>query len=479
MPFKVANDSGRPSIGPRLWRRLRAAGHRRRAGSVGRVGHHRRDRFDRAGTTKLTPSKRELSNRSLPPDATIVAARATRGANRRDVGRVSAQSDGAVEHRGVCRRVFDLQRLASAVVRRRGEAGILRAVGAQRGQIMRLFLGEAAVIGLFRLAVRIWPGRVAGQMDVGRGRHDRLAVVFGRQSARTFHSPVGCCRSRLGAGTLISVIAAIPAASEAASTTPRAALSSASLHTQLAANLGAAFVRRRSSRAFAVAGDFVFARDFGAFAAVGICGGGRDFGRRLAFLVPLSRWIGSRAFLRPLAERLGGIEGALAADNLRRALNRSSLVIAALLVSLALTIGMNLMVRSFRAHGRRVDRRHDQRRHFRGDFGRLLPESAGRVCRPKSPQFAAQLPGVTALDRVRQANVEIGGQTGRNFRQRFAFAANRATPFALRVNARQRRRRRCRITWPGARFWFRNVWRANSNCARAATLTVPTPLGPQ
>ena len=37
--------------------------------------------------------------------------------------------------------------LASAVVRRRAEAGILRAVGAQRGQIMRLFLGEAAILG--------------------------------------------------------------------------------------------------------------------------------------------------------------------------------------------------------------------------------------------------------------------------------------------------------------------------------------------
>ena len=113
--------------------------------------------------------------------------------------------------------------------------------------------------------------------------------------------------------------------------------------------------------------------------------------------------------LRPLAERLGGIAGALAADNLRRALNRSSLVIAALLVSLALTIGMNVMVGSFRntvadwINGTiSADIFIATSGGFSGERGPGLP--------PEVTKFAAALPGVSTVDKVRQAQVEIEGK---------------------------------------------------------------------
>ena len=294
--------------------------------------------------------------------------------------------------------------LASAVVRRRAEAGILRAVGAQRGQIMRLFLGEAAIIGFFGALVGFGLGVLLAKWTLGAVA-TTVSQLYLAVKARELFIPAWLLPVSLGAGTLISVLAAIPAASEAASTTPRAALSGASLHTLLeewATRLFAAGVV-----CLILAGVLCLPAISGRSPLLGFVAAGATLGG-VALMVPLLLGWFARV-LRPVAERLGGIAGALAADNLRRALNRSSLVIAALLVSLALTIGMNLMVRSFRntvadwINGTiSADIFIATSGGFSGERGPGLP--------PEVLDFAAAQPGVTTVDKVRQANIEIAGK---------------------------------------------------------------------
>lgn len=294
--------------------------------------------------------------------------------------------------------------LASAVVRRRAEAGILRAVGAQRGQIMRLFLSEAAIIGFFGSLVGFGIGVILAKWTLGAVA-TTVSQLYLAVKARELFIPTWLLPTSLLAGTIISVLAAIPAASEAASTTPRAALSGSSLHTLLKNWAPRLFMA--GVAALALAGVLCLPTISGRSPLLGFVAAGATLGG-IALMVPLLlNWFAR--ILRPLAERFGGIAGALAADNLRRALNRSSLVIAALLVSLALTIGMNLMVGSFRntvadwINGTiSADIFIATSGGFSGERGPGLP--------PEVTKFAASLPNVSTVDKVRQARVEIDGK---------------------------------------------------------------------
>ena len=294
--------------------------------------------------------------------------------------------------------------LASAVVRRRAEAGILRAVGAQRGQIMRLFLGEAAIIGFFGALVGFGLGVLLAKWTLGAVA-TTVSQLYLAVKARELFIPGWLLPVSLLAGTIISVLAAIPAASEAARATPRAALSGSSLHTLLENWAPRLFIAGVAS--LVLAGVLCLPSVSGRSPLLGFVAAGATLGG-VALMVPLLlNWFAR--VLRPIAERLGGIAGALAADNLRRALNRSSLVIAALLVSLALTIGMNLMVRSFRStvedwiNGTiSADIFIATSGGFSGERGPGLPREV--------VEFAAAQPNVETVDQVRQANIEIDGK---------------------------------------------------------------------
>ena len=98
--------------------------------------------------------------------------------------------------------------LASAVVRRRAEAGILRAVGAQRGQIMRLFLGEAAIIGFFGSLVGFGIGVILAKWTLGAVA-TTVSQLYLAVKARELFVPTWLLPVSLLAGTVISVLAAI------------------------------------------------------------------------------------------------------------------------------------------------------------------------------------------------------------------------------------------------------------------------------
>lgn len=294
--------------------------------------------------------------------------------------------------------------LASAVVRRRAEAGILRAVGASRRQITCLFLVEAAFIGLFGSFCGVLLGLVLAKWTLAAVA-TTVSQLYLAVKARELFVPAWIWWGAPLAGTLLSVLAAIPAANEAASTQPRATLSISSLH--LALERLAPRLALLGIGLLVGAGVLCLPQVSGQSPLLGFGAAGATLGA-LALATPQLLLHGSR-WVRPLAEKLGGIEGALAADNLRRALNRSSLVIAALLVSLSLTIGMNVMVRSFRdtvaewINGTiAADLFIATSNGFDGERGPGLP--------PEVIAFASHSRGVITFDTLRQAQVEVEGR---------------------------------------------------------------------
>lgn len=294
--------------------------------------------------------------------------------------------------------------LASAVVRRRAEAGILRAVGASRQQIMSLFLAEAAVIGLFGSLCGVLLGLLLARWALGAVA-TTVSQLYLAVKARELFIPLWLWWVAPLSGTVLSVLAAIPAAREAAGAQPRATFNVSTLHLALErhalALLGAGVIL------MGLAGVLCLPSVSGQSPLLGFGAAGATLGA-FALATPFLLVKGSSA-IRPVAERLAGIEGALAADNLCRALNRSSLVIAALMVSLALTIGMNVMVRSFRDTVAQwiegtisADLFIATSNGFDGEHGPGIP--------PEVVRFATRYPGVKTVDTLRQAQLEIEGK---------------------------------------------------------------------
>jgi len=294
--------------------------------------------------------------------------------------------------------------LASAVVRRRSEAAILRSVGASGAQITTLFLVEAAIIGALGASVGFGLGVVLAKWTLGAVA-TTVSQLYIAVKARELFVPFWLLPFSVGAGTILSVAAAFPSAREASLASPRAGLSTAHLHSLLERFAPRLALFGLALLTFALVLSLPLVSHISpllGFGAAGATMGG------FCLLVPLALVRLSRT-LRPLGEKLGGIEGALAADNTRRALNRSSLVVSALLVSIALIVGMNWMVGSFRAtvgdwieNTISADVFIATSDGFSGEHGPGLPREV--------IEWATHRPDVKTFDTLRQADVEIGGQ---------------------------------------------------------------------
>jgi putative ABC transport system permease protein len=227
---------------------------------------------------------------------------------------------------------------AIAVTQRRAEIGILRALGATRGQIRALFLGESAVTGLV--------GSLFG-------------LVFGTLIARGIAVTVsGLINDVYGVGHLADEVAADPrllagALAIGVATSVAAAL----IPARSAARVDPVQALQKGKYQVLSAGE---SRLRGALAAVlGVVsiacltsGGARTIfyvGYVLAVIVALLLSpllsLGLARAIRPLLKVLRPVEGALAADSLIQAPRRTSASVAALMLSLALVIAFGGMAR--------------------------------------------------------------------------------------------------------------------------------------
>lgn len=228
-----------------------------------------------------------------------------------------------------------------SVVQRRPLFGALRCLGVERREIGALILGEAVLIAGVGSVLGIGFGILLGQGAVRlvtQTINDLYFVVTVRDTAISLPS--------LLKGALLGIVATVVSAAmpawEATTVQPRLALSRSGLEDKA----------RRAVPLTALGGVIGLVLGAGLLAVptrnlvVSFTG---IFLVTIAFalLVPLAALSLLRA-LQPVMGKLFGVLGRMAPRNVDRALSRTVVPIAALMIAVSVTIGVGLMINSFR-----------------------------------------------------------------------------------------------------------------------------------
>ena len=228
---------------------------------------------------------------------------------------------------------------AIAVTQRRSEIGILRALGATRGQIRWLFLGESAVTGLIGSL-----GGLAFGVLIARGIAATIGAlisdVYGvAQHADELSTSPGLLVLAMAIGIGTSIIAAAIPAYGAARVDPVQALQKGKYQV-----LSAGESRLRAILGLVLGAVSIVCLNIGASRPVFYAG--YVLAIVVALLIsPLVSLALSRA-MRPILKWARPVEGALAADSLIQSPRRTSASVAALMLSLALVIAFAGMARA-------------------------------------------------------------------------------------------------------------------------------------
>ena len=285
-----------------------------------------------------------------------------------------------------------------SVIQRRTMFGTLRSLGVTRREIFSLVAGEAVLIGgvgaLLGIGLGILMGQGAVQM-VTQTINDLFFVL----NVRGIQVPLSSLVKGGALGVLATVFSALPPAWEAASVPPRAALSRSGLESKVrravrqAAVLGAALLLVGAAVLMVPTHSLTISFG-GTFAVIVGC----------AALAPILTGWAMRVII-PLSGRLGGTLGRMAPRDVINSLSRTAVAVAALMVAVSVTIGVSLMVSSFRYT---VVQWLDQT--LQGDIYISAPgPTSNRSWTPISPEIARAVrewPGVQRADVVESVNVE-------------------------------------------------------------------------
>jgi len=235
--------------------------------------------------------------------------------------------------------------VAAAVVRGRREIGILRAVGTSRREIRTLFLGEALVLGIPGIALGILAAFPLAGLLVGAVGETISSLYVLVSIEKLAVTPWQIAAAATAGLTSVLAAAWIPAGEATKVQVTRA------LHLGTAMEHYATVPRRWlvygvTALVLAIAASW-FALQTGpallGFAAAFLVIIG------FAFLVPAATSAAGH-LLALLVTRLPvGTAWRLAARNLVRAMHRNALTTAALMAAIAMTVGVSVMIYSFRA----------------------------------------------------------------------------------------------------------------------------------
>ncbi|MEE8496807.1 MAG: FtsX-like permease family protein [Xanthomonadales bacterium] len=228
-----------------------------------------------------------------------------------------------------------------AVLQRRELIGVLRALGVTRQQVFALILTEGAVLGLVGAAMGVMLGIWLGEhllVLVSRSIND---FYFRVSVSEVTVNPYSIGKGLI-AGLGATLVAAVVPAAEAASYQPRLALARSVLEHRIGRLLPVIAIAGISMGLLAVLLLYVSGSNLVAgLAAVFMLILG------FALCVPLAvRAITS--VLEPLAAKLGGTPARLAVSGIGANLSRTGVAIVALAVAVSATIGVSVMVNSFR-----------------------------------------------------------------------------------------------------------------------------------
>ncbi|KAB8143352.1 ABC transporter permease [Chloroflexia bacterium SDU3-3] len=281
-----------------------------------------------------------------------------------------------------------------SVVQRRGQIGTLRCIGVARGQIFALVLGEALLVGLVGSLLGLALGVALGRGLVGLVTQTINDLYFAVSVRSVAISALPLVKG-FALGMLATLAAAAAPAFEATTTPPRMVLRRSSYEQRvrravpLVAGAGAALIALGCgllawpSQSIVLGFAALFAITIGAAAVT-----------PLATLLLMDT-------IRPLAGRVGGLLGRMAARDVVAALSRTSVAIAALMIAIAVTIGVGLMVGSFR---QTVVQWLGQT--LQADIYISTPAQNGEPLAPELIASFGATPGVAGLRRYREASVD-------------------------------------------------------------------------
>ena len=228
-----------------------------------------------------------------------------------------------------------------SVVQRRWLIGRLRTLGVTRNEIFRLILGEAALIALLGTVIGLLLGIVLGQS----------LVQLVTQTINDLYYVLSVRDISMGPFTLLKGIALGVGATLLATIAPAREATASSPGTVLRRSLEETRFRSKLTR---------LAQTGLALSAIGtvlLLLPGRSivisYGGLFLILVGYAMLIPilvdkTAALVRPVLARLFGMTGRMAAGGIRTSLSRTSVAIAALMVAVSATIGVGVMVSSFR-----------------------------------------------------------------------------------------------------------------------------------
>jgi putative ABC transport system permease protein len=229
-----------------------------------------------------------------------------------------------------------------AVLQRRPLLGTLRMLGVSRRQLFSLVLTEALVLALVGALIGVLLGVVvgAGLVQLVTRTIDDLYFAL---DVRGLHlAPLSLVKG-VGMGILVTLIAALGPALEAARSQPRDVIRRT-------------LVERRGQRLLpwlALAGGLLVAVGL---ALVGLSGRSMTLGFVALFLVIIGVSLtvplvvqGVAALTTPVFGGLFGTEGRFAARGIAASVTRTGLAVAALAVAVSATVGVGIMINSFRA----------------------------------------------------------------------------------------------------------------------------------
>lgn len=285
-----------------------------------------------------------------------------------------------------------------AVVRRRRLIGILRAMGVTRREIFVMICGEAILVGIIGIVLGLAGGMLLGRVLTGLVTRTINDLYFVLQVGEMALSPLILAKGAL-LGIGATGAAALPPALEATTAPPRAVLVRSIIEARtrrlvpLAAIVG--FLAMGG-------GCLLFLADMGGIVTGFVGLFTLIFG--YALLVP-GATVCIAALVRPLAGGIAGSLGRMAARGVVTSLSRTGVATAALVVAVSATIGVGVMVGSFRL----TVERWLESRLLADVYVTTVGTGTGREKPPLDPALVerlASVPGAAGRSLTRRVTVE-------------------------------------------------------------------------
>src|SRR5476651_1542320 len=288
--------------------------------------------------------------------------------------------------------------VATAVVRRRHEIGVLRALGLSGLQVQALFMAEALVLGVAGSLLGLVLGVVLAGQLVGAVSQTITSLYILASIQNLFVSPWAIAAALVLCLGAVLLAAWFPAR-EAAALSPVEALSIGHLEEQSA---------RSTSRWLAIGAGLLILAALVGHLALTYGPAWLSFGAALFTLLGFAFFVPTLSVLFSTWIKPRSIMARIAFGHFAQSLHRTSMAIASLVVALAMVVGISTMIFSFRTTVEDWLTRSIQSDLVIAPAANLVIGNR-EMLRPGVEQVVASTPHVT-YDSFRELRVQLNGQ---------------------------------------------------------------------